>query len=116
VKLESWKRAERRQVRAELRQLAKEERQRQQKALQVSLLEIDIVVEFNLKLHVGRLPSKMACTTHHAHYLVGGAGERSPSAMPSTNLSAHAVISPGTRLAILRVPHACQRLLAGTER
>jgi hypothetical protein len=35
VKLESWKRAERRQVRAELRQLAKEERQRQQKALQV---------------------------------------------------------------------------------
>eukprot|EP00882_Tetradesmus_deserticola_P026838 GHRQ01029647.1.p1 GENE.GHRQ01029647.1~~GHRQ01029647.1.p1 ORF type:complete len:532 (+),score=217.63 GHRQ01029647.1:349-1944(+) len=34
VKLESWKRAERRQVRAELRQLAKEERQRQQKALQ----------------------------------------------------------------------------------
>lgn len=36
MKLESWKRAERRQIRAELRQLAKEERQRQQKALQVS--------------------------------------------------------------------------------
>lgn len=35
VKLESWKRAERRQIRAELRQLAKEERQRQQKAVQV---------------------------------------------------------------------------------
>uniref|UniRef100_A0A383VHI7 DNA helicase n=1 Tax=Tetradesmus obliquus TaxID=3088 RepID=A0A383VHI7_TETOB len=34
LKLEPWKRAERRQVRAELRQLAKEERQRQQKALQ----------------------------------------------------------------------------------
>eukprot|EP00878_Enallax_costatus_P011993 GHUV01012521.1.p1 GENE.GHUV01012521.1~~GHUV01012521.1.p1 ORF type:complete len:728 (+),score=288.54 GHUV01012521.1:305-2488(+) len=34
IKLESWKRAERRQIRAELRQLAKEERQRQQKALQ----------------------------------------------------------------------------------
>eukprot|EP00879_Flechtneria_rotunda_P033153 GHRR01036690.1.p1 GENE.GHRR01036690.1~~GHRR01036690.1.p1 ORF type:complete len:541 (+),score=209.92 GHRR01036690.1:666-2288(+) len=34
VKLESWKRAERRQMRAELRQLAKEEHQRQQKALQ----------------------------------------------------------------------------------
>lgn len=35
MKLESWKRAERRQIRAELRQLAKEERQRQQKAVQV---------------------------------------------------------------------------------
>jgi hypothetical protein len=35
VKLESWKRAERRQMRAELRQLAKEERKRQQKAVQV---------------------------------------------------------------------------------
>lgn len=35
VKLESWKRAEKRQIRAELRQLAKEERQRQQKAVQV---------------------------------------------------------------------------------
>lgn len=34
MKLETWKRAERRQIRAELRQLAKEERQRQQKALQ----------------------------------------------------------------------------------
>lgn len=35
MKLESWKRAEKRQIRAELRQLAKEERQRQQKAVQV---------------------------------------------------------------------------------
>ena len=35
VKLESWKRAERRQIRTELRQLAKEERQRQHKAVQV---------------------------------------------------------------------------------
>lgn len=34
LKLESWKRAERRQIRADLRQLAKEERQRQHKAVQ----------------------------------------------------------------------------------
>eukprot|EP00775_Hariotina_reticulata_P006215 gene6215-6451_t len=34
LKLEHWKRAEKRQIRAELRQLAKEEKQRQQKAVQ----------------------------------------------------------------------------------
>lgn len=35
MKLESWKRAERRQIRGELRQLYKEERVRQEKAVKV---------------------------------------------------------------------------------
>lgn len=35
MKLENWKRAERRSIRNELRQLGKEERQRQDKAVQV---------------------------------------------------------------------------------
>jgi uncharacterized protein involved in exopolysaccharide biosynthesis len=35
AKLEAWKRAERRQLRGELRALAKEERKRQEKAIQV---------------------------------------------------------------------------------
>jgi hypothetical protein len=38
MKLEPWKRAERCSIRGELRQLAKEERKRQQKAVQVSVV------------------------------------------------------------------------------
>jgi uncharacterized protein involved in exopolysaccharide biosynthesis len=37
AKLEAWKRAERRQLRGELRALAKEERKRQEKAIQVGV-------------------------------------------------------------------------------
>jgi hypothetical protein len=62
LKLEHWKRAEKRQIRTELRQLAKEEKQRQQKALQVELLASDVLC---LLVFTGQpaLDSVISCCT-----------------------------------------------------
>ncbi len=70
MKLEGWKRAERRAIRADLRQLAKEERQRQEKAVQVNFMSDHIVIDSHTAhVHCHEQVTSSSTSGVHSHAL-----------------------------------------------